>query len=89
MCSSDANPELPFFKSSVAVLESFYRRYGTDRVRLVLFSVFQGYALNQKRGFPELEIGEQEVAEVLDGLVELVSAVQMLMEEGRIEGMGV
>jgi len=75
-------------ESAREVLELFYGSYGADRVRLVLFSVFQAYALNDKKGFLKQNIGEGEVAEVFDGLVELVAAVGVLMEEGKIEGVG-
>ncbi|MBT2560714.1 hypothetical protein J7E50_07695 [Pedobacter sp. ISL-68] len=76
-------------KTAQQVLESFYGRYGANKIKLVLFSVFQAYALSDKKGFLELDSSEGEVAEVFDGLVELVKAVRMLMEEGRIEGLGI
>ena len=75
-------------ESAREVLELFYGSYGADKVRLVLFSVFQAYALNDKKGFLNMDIGEGEVAELFDGLVELVAAVGVLMESGRIEGVG-
>ncbi len=75
-------------KGAQEVLELFYGKYGVDRVRLVLFSVFQAYGLNDKKGFLELGFGEREVAEVFDGLVDLVDAVGVLMEEGKIDGVG-
>lgn len=75
-------------KKAHEVLELFYGKYGVDRVRLVLLSVLQAYALNDKKGFLDLNIGEVEVAEVFDGLVDLVAAVRALMEEGKIVGVG-
>lgn len=55
----------------------------------MLLESFQGYALNDKKGFLELGIGEEEVGEVFDGLIELVVAVRVLMEEGKVEGVRV
>ncbi|MGM9475231.1 hypothetical protein ACS5PU_02330 [Pedobacter sp. GSP4] len=75
-------------KTAQQVLEAFYGRYGLDSVRLILLESFQAYALNDKKGFLELGISEEEVAEVFDGLIGLVGAVLVLMEEGRIDGLG-
>jgi hypothetical protein len=36
----------------------------------------------------ELNISEQEVSEVFDGLIDLVTAVRTLIEQGKIEGIG-
>jgi len=74
--------------SARQVLELFYDHYGIDKIRLVLLEVFQGYLLNDKKGFLELGISEEEVGEVFDGLIGLVGAVRALMEEGVIEGIG-
>ncbi|SFA41305.1 hypothetical protein SAMN04488511_102295 [Pedobacter suwonensis] len=80
--------EGPGLESAREVLELFYGSYGVDRVRLVLFSVFQAYALNDRKGFLNMDTSEGEVAELFDGLVGLVAAVEVLMESGRIEGVG-
>lgn len=74
--------------SARQVLELFYGHYGVDKVRLVLLEVFQGYVLNEKKGFLELGFKEAEVGEVFDGLIGLVGAVGELMEESVIEGIG-
>jgi len=89
MTSSGDNMEMGGLKTAQEVLELFYGRYGVDRIKLVLLGSFQAYALNEKKVFLELGFGEREVAEVFDGLVDLVAAVRVLMEEGKIEGVGV
>ncbi|WP_316824724.1 hypothetical protein [Pedobacter miscanthi] len=86
MTLPDDNPGSPSFKTAQQVLELFYGKYSADKVKLVLLESFQGYALNDRKGFLDLGIGEQEVSEVFDGLIELVMAVWTLMEEGKIEG---
>jgi len=86
MTLSDYNSGSPSLKTAQQVLESFYDHYSVDKIKLVLLEVFQGYALNDKVGFLELDISEQEVGEVFDGLIELIAAVQTLMEEGKVEG---
>lgn len=73
-------------KTAQQVLELFYDHYSVDKVKLVLLESFQGFALNDKKGFLELNISKQEVSEVFDGLIELVVAVRVLMEEGKVEG---
>ncbi|KIA90923.1 hypothetical protein OC25_23780 [Pedobacter kyungheensis] len=75
-------------KSAQQLLEAFYDGYSTEKVKLVLLEAFQGYALNNRKGFLELGISEQEVCEVFDGLIELVGAVRVLMDWGKIEGLG-
>ncbi|QDW25228.1 hypothetical protein FFJ24_010560 [Pedobacter sp. KBS0701] len=89
MISSGDNSGKPSLKTAQQVLELFYDRYNVDKVKLVLLESFQGYALNDKKGFLELGIGEEEVGEVFDGLIELVVAVRVLMEEGKVEGVRV
>ncbi|QNR82905.1 hypothetical protein H9N25_12995 [Pedobacter riviphilus] len=86
MTLSDYNPGSPSLKTAQQVLELFYDHYSVDKIKLVLLEVFQGYALNDKAGFLDLDISEQEVSEVFDGLIELIVAVQTLMEEGKVEG---
>ncbi|TBO42244.1 hypothetical protein [Pedobacter kyonggii] len=88
MTSSDYNSGSTSLKTAQQVLELFYRHYSDHKIKLVLLESFQGYALNDKRGFLELNISEQEVGDVFDGLIELVTAVRTLMEQGKIEGMG-
>ena len=78
----------PALKSAQQVLEVFYDSYSLEKVKLVLLEVFQGYALNDKKGFLELGISEQEVGEVFDGLIELVGAVRTLAEQGETDGLG-
>ena len=89
MSSSDYDhPGSLSMKTAQQVLESFYDHYSVDKIKLVLLEVFQGYALNDKAGFLDLDITEQELSEVFDGLIELVVAVRTLMEQGKIEGIG-
>ena len=83
---SDYNPESSSLKTTQKVLELFFDNYNLDKIKLVLLDSFQGYALNDKKGLLELNISEQEVSEVFDGLIELVLAVRTLMDEGKIEG---
>ncbi|WP_156131521.1 hypothetical protein [Pedobacter kyungheensis] len=78
----------PALKSAQQVLEVFCESYSLEKVKLVLLEVFQGYALNDKKGFLELGISEQEVGEVFDGLIELVGAVRTLVEQGETDGLG-
>ncbi|WP_307530806.1 hypothetical protein [Pedobacter sp. W3I1] len=73
-------------KTAQQVLESFYEHYNVDKIKLTLLESFQGYSLNEKKGFLELNISEQEVSDVFDGLIELVTAVRTLIEQGKIEG---
>lgn len=89
MILPDDHSGMPSLKTARQVLELFYDRYGVDKVRLVLLASFQGYALNDKKGFLDLGASEREVAEVFDGLIELVVAVRVLMEEGKVEGVRV
>lgn len=89
MTSSGDNLDKPSSKSAQRVLELFYDRYSVDKVKVLLLESFQGYALNDKKGFLKLGIGEQEVGEVFDGLIGLVVAVRVLMEEGKVEGVRV
>jgi hypothetical protein len=86
MTLSDYNSGSTSLKKAQQVLELFFDHYTSDKIKLVLLESFQGYALNEKRGFLELNIGEQEVSDVFDGLVDLVTAVRTLMEQGKIEG---
>lgn len=88
MTLSDYNPRCPSLKTAQQVLELFYDHYSIDKIKLVLLESFQGYALNDKKGFLELNISEQEVSDVFDGLIELVTAVRTLIEEGKIVGIG-
>lgn len=78
----------PALKSAQQALEVFCESYSLEKVKLVLLEVFQGYALNDKKGFLELGISEQEVGEVFDGLIELVGAVRTLAEQGETDGLG-
>lgn len=87
--SSGDNPGMPSLKTAQQVLELFYGKYSADKVKMVLLESFQGYALSDRKGFLDLGIGEQEVGEVFDGLVELVVVVRTLMQEGKIEGVRV
>ena len=86
MTLSDHHSGSPSLKTAQQVLELFYDKFSVDKIRLTLLESFQGYALNDKKGFLELNISEQEVCDVFDGLIELVVAVRTLMEEGKIEG---
>jgi hypothetical protein len=88
MTSSGDNIEIPGLKTAQEVLELFYGKYSADKIKMVLLESFQAYALNDKKGFLELGISDWEVAEVFDGLVDLVAAVRVLMEEGKILGVG-
>ena len=89
MTLPDDRPGMPSLKTARQVLDLFYDRYNVDMVRLVLLESFQGYALNDRKGILDLGVGEQEVAEVFDGLIELVVAVRVLIEEGKVEGVRV
>ena len=89
MTLPDDHSGMPSLKTAQKVLELFYDRYNVDKVKLVLLASFRGYALNDRKGFLDLGAGEQEVAEVFDGLIELVVAVRVLMEEGKVEGVRV
>jgi len=89
MTSSDYNSGMPSLKTAQQMLELFYDHYSIDKIKLTLLESFQGYALNDKKGFLELNISEQEVSDVFDGLIDLVTAVRTLMEQGKIEGIGV
>lgn len=88
MTLSDYNSGSPSLKTAQQVLTIFYDHYSVDKIRLTLLESFQGYALNEKKGFLELNISEQEVSDVFDGLIELVTAVRTLMVQGKIEGIG-
>lgn len=88
MTLSDYNSGSPSLKTAQQVLELFYRHYSDHKIKLTLLESFQGYALNDKKGFLELNISEQEVSDVFDGLIDLVTAVRTLMEQGKIEGIG-
>jgi hypothetical protein len=88
MTSSDYNSGSTSLKTAQQVLELFYDHYSVDRIKLTLLESFQGYTLNDKKGFLQLNISEQEVSDVFDGLIDLVAAVRTLMEQGKIEGMG-
>ncbi|WP_426328719.1 hypothetical protein [Pedobacter sp. R-06] len=88
MTLSDYNPGSPSLKTAQQVLESFYEHYSVDKIKLTLLESFQGYALNDNKGFLDLNISEQEVSDVFDGLIELVTTVRTLMEQGKIEGIG-
>jgi len=89
MTLSDYNAGSPSLKTAQQVLTMFYDHYSLDSIKLALLESYQGYALNDKKGFLELNISEQEVSDVFDGLIELVTAVRTLMEQGKIEGVGV
>lgn len=89
MILPDYYPGMPSLKTARQVLELFYDRYGVDKIKLMLLASFQGYTLNDRKGFLELGASEQEVAEVFDGLIELVVAVRVLIEEGKVEGVRV
>ncbi len=86
MTLSDYNPGSSSLKTAQQVLELFYDHYSIDKIKLTLLESFQGYALNDKKGFLELNISEQEVSDVFDGLIDLVTAVRTLMVQGKIEG---
>lgn len=86
MTLSDYNSRNLFLKTAQQVLESFYEHYSVDKIKLTLLESFQGYALNDNKGFLDLNISEQEVGDVFDGLIDLVTAVRTLMEQGKIEG---
>ncbi|MDQ0640076.1 hypothetical protein QF042_003641 [Pedobacter sp. W3I1] len=86
MTLSDYNSRNLSLKTAQQVLESFYEHYNVDKIKLTLLESFQGYSLNEKKGFLELNISEQEVSDVFDGLIELVTAVRTLIEQGKIEG---
>ncbi|CAH0135380.1 hypothetical protein SRABI27_00140 [Pedobacter sp. Bi27] len=86
MTLSDYNSRNLSLKTAQQVLESFYEHYNVDKIKLTLLESFQGYALNEKKGFLELKISEQEVSDVFDSLIDLVTAVRTLMEQGKIEG---
>jgi len=88
MALSDYNPGSSSLKTAQQVLESFYEHYSVDKIKLTLLESFQGYTLNDKNGFLDLNISEQEVSDVFDGLIELVTAVRTLMVQGKIEGIG-
>ena len=88
MTLSNCKPERHSLKTAQQVLKLFYDNYSLDKIKLTLLESFQGYSLNDKKGFLELNIGEQEVCDVFDGLVDLVVAVRTLMEQGKIEGLG-
>ena len=88
MTLSDCNSGNPSLQTAQQVLELFYRHYSDHKIKLTLLESFQGYALNDKKGFLKLNISEQEVSDVFDGLIELVTAVRTLMEQGKIEGIG-
>ena len=89
MILPDDHPGMPSLKTARQALELFYGKYSADKVKLVLLASFQGYALNDQKGFLDLGASEQEVAEVFDGLIELVVAVRVLMEEGKVDGVRV
>jgi hypothetical protein len=74
-------------QTPVQVLKSFFDHHSTDQVRLTLLQTMQGYALNEKKGFLDLNMDEQQIAEVFDGLIALVGAVETLMDDGKIAGM--
>ena len=74
-------------QTPVQVLKLFFDHHSTDQVRLTLLETMQGYALNEKKGFLDLNMDEQQIAEVFDGLIALVGAVQTLMDDGKIAGM--
>lgn len=88
MTLSDYNSRNLSLKTAQQVLESFYEHYSVDKIKLTLLESFQGYALNDKKGFLDLNISEQEVSDVFDGLIDLVTAVRTLIEQGKIEGIG-
>lgn len=88
MTLSDYNSRNLSLKTAQQVLESFYEHYSVDKIKLTLLESFQGYALNDKKGFLDLNISEQEVSNVFDGLIDLVTAVRTLIEQGKIEGIG-
>jgi hypothetical protein len=88
MTLSDYNSGSPSLKTAQQVLTIFYNHYTIDKIKLTLLESFQGFALNDKKGFLELNISEQEVSEVFDGLIDLVTAVRTLIEQGKIEGIG-
>lgn len=75
----------PTLKSAQQVLEVFYDGYSIEKVKLVLLEAFQGYTINDKKGFLKLGVSEREVGEVFDSLIELVGAIRVLMDEGKIE----
>jgi hypothetical protein len=74
-------------QTPVQVLKSFFDHHSTDQVRLTLLQTMQNYALNENKGFLDLNMDEQQIAEVFDGLIALVGAVQTLMDDGKIAGM--
>jgi hypothetical protein len=74
-------------QTPVQVLKSFFDHHSADQVRLTLLQTMQGYALNEKKGFLDLNMDEQQIAEVFDGLIALVGAVETLMDDGKIAGM--
>lgn len=86
MTLSDYNAGSHSLKTAQQVLTMFYDHYSLDSIKLTLLESYQGYALNDKKGFLELNISEQEVSDVFDGLIELVTAVQTLIDQGKIEG---
>ncbi|KQR71209.1 hypothetical protein [Pedobacter sp. Leaf176] len=86
MSTSDSNLEDINSKTPAQMIESFYNTHTIDKVKLTLLEAFQGYALNDKSGFLKLDIGEEQVSEVFDSLIELVRAIETLIEEGKIEG---
>jgi len=88
MTLPNCNPERYSLKTAQQVLELFFDNYSVKEVKLILLESFQGYVLNDKKGFLELNIGEQEVCDVFDGLMDLVVAVRTLMKQGKIEGLG-
>lgn len=88
MTLSDYNSRNLSLKTAQQVLESFYEHYNVDKIKLTLLESFQGYALNDKKSFLDLNISDQEVSEVFDGLIDLVTAVRTLIEQGKIEGIG-
>ena len=60
------------------IIRVFYKLYDQESVRLQLWEVFRGFAVNDEKGPLGLNVEEEEVALLLDQLIDLVGAVQTL-----------
>jgi hypothetical protein len=68
-------------RSPEQVVRVFLELYDQEKVRLQLWEVFRGFAVNDDKGLLALRVEELDVALLFDQLVDLVGAVQRLKIE--------
>jgi hypothetical protein len=60
------------------IIRVFYKLYDQESVRIQLWEIFRGFAANDEKGPLNLTVREEEVALLLDQLIDLVGAIQTL-----------